>query len=122
MSQAWTLAKDRIEHAQKAQKTQYDRYAKDPKLRVGDRVMMYKPGEVMGKAWKLARPYHGRYRIQSLTPNNAEVERPQDAAIFMPLDRVRPCYAELGNEPWTGKRRKRNLRTQTGSPSRLNSC
>ncbi len=35
--------------------------------------MILMPGEVKGKAWKLARPFHGPYRILSLTSNNAEV-------------------------------------------------
>ena len=59
MSRAWTLARQKIEQAQKAQKTKYDRRANNPNLRVGDRVMVHNPGKVKGKAWKLARPYHG---------------------------------------------------------------
>lgn len=34
--------------------------------KVGDRVMVYMLGELCSKAWKLAQPYHGPYRILSL--------------------------------------------------------
>ena len=36
--------------------------------------MVYMPGDVSGKKWKIARPYHGPYRILSVTPTNAEVQ------------------------------------------------
>ncbi len=77
--------------------------------------MILMPGEVKGKAWKLARPFHGPYRILSLTPNNAEVvlvDRPKDSSIFVSLDRVRLYYPELEDDvSWTGPRkRKRNRR------------
>ena len=42
-------------------------------MKVGDRVMVHMPGSVKGKAWKLVRPYHGPYRVISVTPTNAEV-------------------------------------------------
>jgi len=119
MSLAWRLAKERIERAQKAQKTQYDHHATDVKLRVGDRVMVYQPGEVKGKARKLVRPYHGPYRILNLTPNNAEVvlvDRPKDPSIFVSLDRIRPCYAELGDVTWTGRKRRKRGKKKPKPP------
>jgi len=74
MSRVWTLAKQKIEQAQQAQKIQYDRHATNlEKLRVGDRVMVYMLDQVQGKMRKLARPFHGPYQILSLTPTNAEV-------------------------------------------------
>ena len=73
LSDAWALAHQNIKLAQVKQKTQYDKHSKETKLRVGDRVMVYMPGEVKGKAWKFARPYHGPYRLLSITPTNAEV-------------------------------------------------
>ena len=36
--------------------------------------MVYVPGDVAGKSWKLTRPYHGPFRILSLTPTNAEMQ------------------------------------------------
>ena len=67
--------------------------------------MVYFPNVVQGKAWKFARPYYGPYTIVSLTATNAEVrlvDQPTDGTIFVALERVRPCYAEMTNEVWTG--------------------
>ena len=85
MSDAWALAHQNIKLAQVKQKTQYDKHSKETKLKVGDRVMVYMPGEVKGKVWKFARPYHGPYRLLSLTPTNAEVrlvDRPSEKSKY----------------------------------------
>ena len=117
MSRAWTLAQERIGKAQQNQKMQYDRRATDIKLQVGDRVMVYMPDKVKGKLRKLVRPFHGPYRVLNLTPNNVEVvlvDKPRESSIFIALDRVRLCYGELGDESWTGhkKRRRRQSRVK----------
>ena len=73
--------------------------------------MVYFPNQVKGKAWKLARPYHGPYQVLSLTPTNAEVclvgIKPQSESIFIALDRIRDCPAEMTDETctWTGLNR-----------------
>lgn len=62
-------------------------------MEVGDRVMVHMPGSVKGKVWKLARPFHGPYRVISVTPTNAEVwlvDQPGADAIFVSLSKVRP--------------------------------
>ena len=67
---------------------------------------IYMPSEVQGKAWKLARPFHGPYRVIDLTPNNAEVsliDQPKDQSIFVSLNRIRLCY----DATWTGPKKKR---------------
>jgi len=113
MSQAWTIAKEKITNAQQAQKIQYDKTAQSTKLSVGDRVMVYMPSEVQGKTRKLARPFHGPYRILTLTPNNAEVvlvEKPNEPSIFVALNRVRLCYTEMDDTSWTGPKRKKKHR------------
>jgi len=49
------------------------------------------PAKVPSKTQKLARPFHGPYRILSLTTNNAEiilVEKPSEPSIFVALNRV----------------------------------
>ena len=120
MSHAWKLAQERIQQAQKAQKTQYDRRVTGGPLKVGDRVMVYQPNDMQGKTWKLARPYHGPYRIIALTPNNAEVtlvDHPKDPAIFVSLDRVRPCYPELGDTSWTGGKKRARKSNRKSAPS-----
>ena len=105
MSDAWAMARDNVRKAQKKQKRHYDRKSKQPVLKVGDRVMVYFPNVVRGKAWKFARPYYGPYVIESLTSTNAEVrlvDRPADDTIFVALERVRPCYAEMTDDVWVG--------------------
>lgn len=105
LSDAWDLAHRNIARAQKKQKTQYDKKATQPKLKVGDRVMVHFPSQVTGKAWKLARPFFGPYTVLSLTPTNAEVQllnSPNDPSIFVSLERVRRCYDEMTEKVWTG--------------------
>ena len=67
--------------------------------------MVYMPNTVKGKAWKLARPFYGPYRVLATTPTNLEVkpvDKPDAEAIFVSLDRIRPCYPELPNVSWCG--------------------
>ena len=105
LSDAWALAHQNIKKAQSKQKAQYDKRCRTPAIKVGDKVMVYFPDQVKGKAWKLARPYHGPYEVLALTPTNAEVRlasSPQDGAIFVALDRIRICPEEMSDETWTG--------------------
>ena len=123
MSDAWALAHQNIKLAQVKQKTQYNKHSKETKLKVGDRVMVYMSGEVKGKAWKFARPYHGLYRLLSLTPTNAEVrlvDRPSEKSKFVPLDRVRSCHPEMTDTVWTGHRLKRRCKptSKAAKPAR----
>ena len=73
LSDAWKAAAENIKAAQCRQKRNYDQRASEPNLKVGDRVLVYMPHEVRGNAWKFARPFHGPYRVISVTPTNAEV-------------------------------------------------
>ena len=76
MSIAWKQAKEKIMTAQKHQKSQYDRKARPPKFVTGDRVFLYKPAvKRSGEEQKLARPYHGPYRITEMNANNAQIRR-----------------------------------------------
>ena len=112
LSEAWKLARSNIEQAQTRQKKQYDKRAREVDLREGDRVMVYMPAAVQGKDHKLARPYHGPYRVLTVTPTNAEVcliSDPTASSIFVALSRVRQCYPEQGDATWIGghgKKRK----------------
>ena len=76
------------------------------------------PGDVSGKDWKLARPYHGPYRIISLTPTNAEVqlvEKPSDPTLFIAIGRLRKCYPEIpANVSWTGRHKKTKRKRCSG--------
>ena len=115
------LALENIRQAQAKQKEFYDRQAGNPQYRLGERVMVYMPGDVTGKNWKLARPYHGPFRILSLTPTNAEVqliEKPGDPSLFVALSRLRRCYPEMTDASWTGrkKRSKSKKKKRTALP------
>ena len=105
LSDAWALAHQNIEKAQRKQKTQYDKRSTKPKIKTGDRVMVLFPNEVKGKSWKLARPYFGPFTVISATSTNAEVKllhSSDDNSIFVSLDRVRLCYDEMTDDVWTG--------------------
>ena len=72
--------------------------------------MVHHPGVVKSRAWKFARPFYGPYEVLALTSTNAEVrlvDHPSDPSIFVSLDRLRPCYAEMSNDVWVGHRRPR---------------
>ena len=122
-SEAWQLARQNVQQAQKKQKQYYDQKTKEPQYRVGDRVFVHMPGAVQGKAWKFSRPFYGPYRILELTHTNASVrpvDRPQESSIFVSLNRLRRCPRELPDVSWPGKgrrgRRKRPPEQQPPSP------
>ena len=105
---AHECAREQIKKAQVRQKKFYDVHAKEPSYKVGERIMVYMPTDVTGKDRKLARPYHGPYRVVALTPTNAEVklvDSVDDPSIFVALDRLRRCYPKLPNTSWTGRRK-----------------
>jgi len=115
MASAWKLAQENIATAQQRQKATYDRKAKEPTLTVGQRVMVHMPNEVQGTTWKFARPFHGPFRVVSLTPTNAEVrliDEPRSDSMFVSLSRVRPCYEELPDASWRGSTPKRYIPKQ----------
>ena len=84
--------------------------------------MVFMPSDVTGKDKKLARPYHGPFRIINLTQMNAEVqlvEHPKDQTIFVAIDRLWRCYPELSGSSWTGQKGKRNRKRTPPDPHRL---
>ena len=113
------LALESIRKAQEKQKRFYDRQSTATKFKIGDRVMVYMPSETSGKDRKLARPYHGPYRVISLTQTNAEVkliERPTEPTIFVALNRLRKCYPEQPNDCWLGKKKTLRKTPRPRSP------
>ena len=103
MSTARKLAKEHIKTAQKHQKAQYDRKARPPKFLTGDRVFLYKPAEKSGEGRKLARPYHGPYRIIELNANNAQIRKvnqPDGDLLLVATDRLRRCPDEVEDMFW----------------------
>ena len=73
MSTAWESPREHIKVSQGKQKRFHDRKSKDPKISVGDRVMMYFPSKRLGKAYKFCRPFRGPYHMDKVFPNGAEV-------------------------------------------------
>ena len=112
---------DFAEDAQAKQKKQYDLRSKDSGLVIGDRVMVYMPGSVKGKAWKFARPYHGPYRVLAVTPTNVEVklvDQPKEPSIFVSIDRVRRCPNEMEDISWTGHAQRSTRSRQAQSKAK----
>ena len=119
LSNAWSIAKEKIERAQDHQKLQYDKHTRRSEIQVGDRVMVFMPSKVQGKDRKLARPYHGPYRVLNVTPTNAEVtliDRPRNPSIFVSLTRVRRCYDDMDDHSWTGSDKKSQKKAQQEVP------
>ena len=119
LSEAWSMAQEEIKFAQEKQKLHYDKYSKESRYKPGDRVMVYMPNAVQGKAWKIARPFYEPYRVLNATPTNVEVkpvDKPDVESIFIALDRVRPCFPELPDVSWcenATKHRKPKMKLQS---------
>ena len=97
-STAWQLAQAEISKAQGRQKRFHDKEAKQPILQDGDRVFVYSPSRKQGKAYKLARPFMGPYRILKLYTNGADlrlIAKPAAASIRVSLNRIRMCPKEI---------------------------
>ena len=60
MCEAWKLAQAQVK---KAQKTQRDRKCNSPFYQPGERVFVYMPAEKACKAHKIAKAFHGPYRV-----------------------------------------------------------
>ena len=102
MSSAWKTARTRIKEAQKKQKYQHDKKAKDPRMFEGDRVFMYSPAERCGKAYKFARPFKGPYRVVKMLPSAAElslIAEPNGPTIRVALNCLRCCPKEILDGP-----------------------
>ena len=57
----------------------------------------------------MSRPFHGPYRVLTVTPTNVEVRLvsdPRQESIFVNLDRIRSRYPELEDDEWIGPKGK----------------
>ena len=98
MSTAWDRAQKSLLKAQKQQKKQHDKAAKNSDFLVGDRVFVCMPAMKTGQLRKLSRPYKGPYRVISTYPNGVKVHpinQPRAEAIRVALNRVRRCPEEI---------------------------
>jgi hypothetical protein len=66
MTQAWSIAQERIGKAQDKQKASFDRRTFTPKVSEGDQVMVYVPGVGKGKSPKLAHLYKGPFEVKEV--------------------------------------------------------
>ena len=101
LTTAWELARQCVTKAQKWQKTSYDRGAKDPVFREGECVFLHKPSEKTGEARKLARSFHGPYRLVEVGTNTARivrVDRLEEESLHVSLSRLRLCPEEIEDE------------------------
>lgn len=105
MSTAWESAQSKIKSAQQRQKHQYDKKARDPKVREGDRVFVYSPAEKITKAHKFSRPFKGPFRVKKVFDNGVEllkIGNPNSPSLRVALNRVRHCPKEIADEATEG--------------------
>ena len=96
MAQAWDCAREQIIKAQKKQKQQHDRHAKDPSFQVGERVFVYMPAAGQGEAYKFAKKFQGPFRIITMYDNGVELKDiNRSKHIRVALNRVRRCPKEM---------------------------
>ncbi len=98
LNTAWELARETIEKAQKRQKRQYDKAARNATFGLGEKVFLSLPALKTGPWRKLARPFKGPYEIVKLYPNGAEIRLvggPQKPPLRVALNRLRRCPEEL---------------------------
>ena len=121
MSDAWKLAQENVKRAQKSQKKYYDKSVQEHKVKQGDRVFIYMPSAKKGKAHKLARPFHGPYRVTETVDNGVMVtpiDRPQDTPIRVAMDRVRRCPKEIPDVFWP-EHKKQGKQTKQAETNQL---
>ena len=98
LSHARQLAALSIQKAQSRYKSQYDKKTQEFKYHIGDWVFIHFPQEESGRLRKLSRPWHGPYRIVSVSEPDVTVSNiyfPQDKYIQVHATRVRPCPPDL---------------------------
>ena len=112
LTEAWDLAKTHVKKAQQAQKKQYDQGTKPPTFKVGGRVFVYMPGAKACKAYKFSRPFHGPYRVVSMSETGMivrPVDQPQSDTIRVAYNRVRHCPEHLADTFWPTKARGKSM-------------
>ena len=92
---------------------------------VGDRTFVFMPAAKTGKAHKLARPFHGLFRILKRHDNGAEVQpvdKLRNAPIRVSFDCLRVCLDEVPSKFWLRSLKSTAARTkQTSNGTQLTS-
>ena len=102
MSSAWKQAQVSVQKAQNQQKQQYDRFEKNSKFSIGDRVFLFMPAKKTGHMRKLACPFQGPYRVTAVYPNGLDVrpvEKPEAQSIRVAMNRARHCPQQIPEVP-----------------------
>ena len=111
LSSARNLAKEVNKGSQKKYKVQYDKSARDLKLKIGDWVLVYFAQDETGKTRKLSQPWHGPYRIISKKDPDVvacKIYFPDDTPIQIHQSRVQRCPTSFpGNFYWYGSKRSK---------------
>ena len=110
LGEAWKLAQENIGKAQKSQKEQHDKKARDAKFSVGERVFVFMPAKKTGKAYKFAKPFEGPYRVLATYDNGADVclvDKPTSPSIRVAMDRLRLCPSQIPTDVKVSPKRKR---------------
>ena len=115
LSSARRLAEQTSKKAQRQYKYQYDKSATTTEFKIGDWVLVYFSQEETGKNRKLSQPWHGPYRIVSLSDPDVVVTKiyfPEDQQIQVHQSRIQHCPPSFPvGFYWYG-----NKRTRPGRP------
>ena len=110
LSSARELAAQSIRQAQKRYKGNYDKKAIHRDYRIGEWVLVKFPADETGRMRKLARPWHGPYRVLRTNEPDITVEkvyRSQDGTIQVHKTRVTACPDTFpAGYHWYGDRRQ----------------
>ena len=110
LSSARKLAATSTQKAQVKYKKHYDKKARPLPHEVGDWILIRFPQEETGANRKLSHPWHGPYRIESISPTGVvavKVYFPQEGSIQVHAQRVTKCPPNFpSGYYWYGNRRK----------------
>jgi len=87
------LAQKVIKQAQKGQKYQYDKTAKETNIQEGNIVMLK-----VEPRFKLDRLYKGPYRVKEVTPTNVFIQQindPNGEVLDISIQRLSKCSSNL---------------------------
>ena len=85
---------------------QHDWHARPTEFAIGDRVFVLMLAARLGPAYKLARPFHGPFRVIATDANVVEVrrvDRPRATILHVSKCRVRRCPPAVPDTFWPGR-------------------
>ena len=83
------------------QKLQHDKFEKNSKFTIGDRVFIYMPAKKTWHMRKLACPFQGPYPVTAVYPNGLDVqtvEKPEALSIRVAMDPVGQYPQQISGE------------------------